>query len=158
MLVSFPPRHHQPPHLILTQHGIRSNHASVSLSFLYSITLHAFQSSSSAHLLLLSRFLLLTLNWSISLDNSEYMRNGDYLPTRWEAQSDAVNIVFNSKTGSNPENNVGVMTMASKTPKVLVTLTQDIGKILSALHDSTIEGNSNIATGVNIAQVSRSEV
>lgn len=85
------------------------------------------------------------------------MRNGDYLPTRWEAQSDAVNIVFNAKTNSNPENNVGVMTMASKTPKVLVTLTQDIGKILSALHDSTIEGNSNVATGINIAQVSREE-
>lgn len=47
-----------------------------------------------------------------SVDNSEYMRNGDFLPTRLQAQQDAVNIVCHSKTRSNPENNVGLMTMA----------------------------------------------
>ena len=31
------------------------------------------------------------------IDNLEYMRNGDYLPTRFEAQADAVNIVFQTK-------------------------------------------------------------
>ena len=48
------------------------------------------------------------------IDNSEYMRNGDYQPTRFEAQADAVNVVFQTKTDSNPENTVGVMTMANK--------------------------------------------
>uniref|UniRef100_A0A4W5P6A6 Proteasome 26S subunit ubiquitin receptor, non-ATPase 4 n=1 Tax=Hucho hucho TaxID=62062 RepID=A0A4W5P6A6_9TELE len=33
-----------------------------------------------------------------SVDNSEYMRNGDFLPTRLQAQQDAVNIVCRSKT------------------------------------------------------------
>lgn len=47
-----------------------------------------------------------------SVDNSEYMRNGDFLPTRLQAQQDAVNIVCHSKTRSNPENNVGLITMA----------------------------------------------
>jgi 26S proteasome regulatory subunit N10 len=42
------------------------------------------------------------------------MRNGDYLPTRWDAQSDAVNIVFDAKTSSNPESRVGLITMAGK--------------------------------------------
>ncbi len=42
------------------------------------------------------------------------MRNGDYTPSRWEVQSDAVNVVFNAKTNSNPENEVGLMTMAGK--------------------------------------------
>lgn len=48
------------------------------------------------------------------IDNSEYMRNGDYPPTRFDSQSDAVNTVFRTKIDSNPENTVGVMTMAGK--------------------------------------------
>ncbi|KAK0552183.1 proteasome regulatory particle base subunit rpn10 [Tilletia horrida] len=87
------------------------------------------------------------------LDNSEWMRNGDYTPSRWEAQTDAVNILFDAKTNSNPENVVGLMTMAGKSPEVLVTLTQDIGKILTALHSSKITGASNLGTGLNIAQL-----
>ncbi|KAE8269302.1 hypothetical protein A4X09_0g3029 [Tilletia walkeri] len=87
------------------------------------------------------------------LDNSEWMRNGDYTPSRWEAQTDAVNMLFDAKTNSNPENVVGLMTMAGKSPEVLVTLTQDIGKILTALHSSKIAGTSNLGTGINIAQL-----
>lgn len=34
---------------------------------------------------------------SCSLDNSEWTRNGDYAPTRAEAQSDAVNLLCNAK-------------------------------------------------------------
>lgn len=48
------------------------------------------------------------------IDNSEYMRNGDYQPTRFSAQSDAITTVFQTKIDSNPENTVGIMTMASK--------------------------------------------
>lgn len=40
------------------------------------------------------------------------MRNGDFLPTRLQAQQDAVNLVCHSKTRSNPENNVGLLTLA----------------------------------------------
>jgi 26S proteasome regulatory subunit N10 len=48
------------------------------------------------------------------IDNSEYMRNGDYLPTRFEAQLDATTTTFRTKIDSNPENTVGIMTMAGK--------------------------------------------
>lgn len=48
------------------------------------------------------------------LDNSEYMRNGDYVPSRFDAQTHAVNTIFQAKIDSNPENTVGVMTMAHK--------------------------------------------
>jgi len=48
------------------------------------------------------------------IDNSEFMRNGDYIPSRFEAQSDAVKTIFQTKIDSNPENTVGVMTMANK--------------------------------------------
>jgi von Willebrand factor type A domain len=50
----------------------------------------------------------------ILLDNSEYMRNGDYQPTRFGALADAVTTVVQTKIDANPENTVGVMTMANK--------------------------------------------
>ncbi|CAG8607336.1 12629_t:CDS:2, partial [Racocetra fulgida] len=87
------------------------------------------------------------------LDNSEWMRNGDYTPTRLEAQKDAVNLVFSSKTQQNPENTVGMLTMAGKSPEVLVTLTSDHGKILTALHKTQIGGKINFTTGIQIAQL-----
>jgi len=89
----------------------------------------------------------------IVIDNSEYMRNGDFQPTRFAAQSDAVSSIFQTKVDSNPENTVGVMTMAGKAPEVLVTPTQDIGKILSALHNTKIGGEADIATGIQVAQL-----
>ncbi|KAF8948280.1 hypothetical protein BGZ47_005752 [Haplosporangium gracile] len=87
------------------------------------------------------------------LDNSEWMRNGDYTPTRLEAQADAVNLIFGAKTQSNPENTVSLMTMAGKSPKVLVTFTADIGKILTALHNVAIGGQVSFSTSVQIAQL-----
>lgn len=48
----------------------------------------------------------------ILLDNSEYAINSDYGSTRWESQLDATKVVFNAKTGSNPESSVGLMTIA----------------------------------------------
>ncbi|KAJ3131889.1 Kinesin-like protein kifc1 [Physocladia obscura] len=89
----------------------------------------------------------------VDLDNSEWMRNGDYTPSRLEAQNDAVNLLFNAKTQSNPENTVGLMTMAGKGPEVLVTLTSEVGKILTALHKIKIAQQANISTGVQIAQL-----
>jgi len=89
----------------------------------------------------------------IIIDNSEYMRNGDYAPTRFGAQSDAVNVIFGRKTNANPENTVGLMTMAGKTPQVLVTPTTDIGKILTGLHTTQISYEADIATSLQVAQL-----
>lgn len=46
------------------------------------------------------------------MDNSDFMRNGDFLPTRLQAQQDAVSLICHSKIRSNPENNVGLLTLA----------------------------------------------
>ncbi|KAI9296911.1 hypothetical protein K502DRAFT_323517 [Neoconidiobolus thromboides FSU 785] len=89
----------------------------------------------------------------IVLDNSEWMRNGDFTPTRLEAQADTLNILFRSKTGSNPENTVGVLSMANKGPEVLVTLTTELGKVLSAVHRMKLGGQANFTTGVQVAQL-----
>ncbi|CZT07196.1 probable 26S proteasome regulatory subunit S5A [Rhynchosporium agropyri] len=89
----------------------------------------------------------------VVVDNSESSRNGDYTPTRYEAQSDAVSLIFSAITQANPESSVGLMSMGGKGPEVLVTLTTDHGKILEGLHrtKSKIRGGSHLATGIQIA-------
>ncbi|CAL7938092.1 unnamed protein product [Xylocopa violacea] len=87
----------------------------------------------------------------ICVDNSDYMRNGDFLPTRLQAQQDAVNLVCHSKTRSNPENNVGLITLANV--EVLATLTSDVGRILSKLHQVQPNGNLCLITGIRIAHL-----
>eukprot|EP00775_Hariotina_reticulata_P006012 gene6012-6250_t len=89
----------------------------------------------------------------VCIDNSEWTRSGDYAPTRFQAQADAVNLLAGAKTQANPENTVGVLIMAGKTPRVLVTPTPDLGKVLNSMTDIVIEGESNIATSVQIAQL-----
>ncbi|EFN52223.1 hypothetical protein CHLNCDRAFT_54537 [Chlorella variabilis] len=89
----------------------------------------------------------------VCVDNSEFTRNGDYAPTRFQAQADAVNLLAGAKTQHHPENTVGVLTMAGKTPQVLVTPTPDLGKVLNAMQEMKIEGDVNLATSVQIAQL-----
>jgi 26S proteasome regulatory subunit N10 len=48
----------------------------------------------------------------LCLDNSEYSRNGDYIPSRLDVQCDAANIICGTKTNMNPENSIGLLTAA----------------------------------------------
>lgn len=91
----------------------------------------------------------------IVVDNSESSRNGDYQPNRFDAQSDAINIIFENITQSNPESSVGLMSMGGKGPEVLSTLTTERGKLLEGLHRTRkkISGTSHLATGIQIASV-----
>jgi 26S proteasome regulatory subunit N10 len=91
----------------------------------------------------------------VVVDNSENSRNSDYTPTRYEAQADAVSVIFSAITQANPESAIGLMSMGGRGPEVLVTLTTDHGKILEALHraKSKIHGESHLATAIQIAGV-----
>jgi 26S proteasome regulatory subunit N10 len=42
------------------------------------------------------------------------MRNGDYTPSRLEAQHDAVNLICGAKIQSNPESTVAVIACAGR--------------------------------------------
>ncbi|WAR20837.1 PSMD4-like protein [Mya arenaria] len=86
-----------------------------------------------------------------NVDNSDYMRNGDFVPTRLQAQQDAVNLVCHSKTRSNPENNVGLIVMSNV--EVLTTLTSDVGRILSKLHQVQPKGEIRFCTAVKVAHL-----
>lgn len=88
----------------------------------------------------------------ICFDNSDYQRNGDYFPSRIHVQKDGINLVCHTKLRSNPENNVGLLTLAN-TVEVLATLTSDVGRILSKMHLVQPTGNINLVTGVRIAHL-----
>eukprot|EP00640_Fibrocapsa_japonica_P001197 CAMPEP_0113937476 /NCGR_PEP_ID=MMETSP1339-20121228/4096_1 /TAXON_ID=94617 /ORGANISM="Fibrocapsa japonica" /LENGTH=428 /DNA_ID=CAMNT_0000940263 /DNA_START=43 /DNA_END=1329 /DNA_ORIENTATION=+ /assembly_acc=CAM_ASM_000762 len=89
----------------------------------------------------------------VCLDNSEWMRNGDYIPTRMESQHDAANLLCGAKIQSNPESTVGVLSMAGRRVELLVSPTDDMGKILASLHEVPIQGRLNLAAAVQIAQL-----
>jgi len=74
-------------------------------------------------------------------------------PSRWEAQADAVNLIFSAKTQANPESSVGLMNMGGKGPEMLVTLTTDFGKLLDGIHRTKIRGSTHLATAIQIAGV-----
>ncbi|ORY82702.1 hypothetical protein BCR37DRAFT_337753, partial [Protomyces lactucae-debilis] len=87
------------------------------------------------------------------VDNSEWAQNGDYTPSRYDAQRDAVHMLFQAKTNANPESAVALMTMGGQGPDVLVTLTDDFGKMLSALHSTKIHGSSHFTTALQVGQL-----
>lgn len=91
----------------------------------------------------------------VVVDNSESSRNGDYQPTRFDSQVDAVNVLFQSIAQRNPESSVGMMSMGGKGPEVLVTLTTEQGKILEGLHRTKkkIGGSSHLKTGIQVAML-----
>jgi len=89
----------------------------------------------------------------VCVDNSEWMRNGDYPPARLDAQQDAVNLVCSAKIQQNPENTVGVLTTGGPSPRVLVTATQDVTAIFSSLHEVKPQGVADVVAGVQKAQL-----
>jgi len=87
----------------------------------------------------------------ICVDNSDFMRNADFVPSRMQSQFDAVNMVARAKARSNPENNVGLLSMADN--RVLVTLTNDVGKIMSKLHSCKPNGSIDLIRGIKVANL-----
>eukprot|EP00118_Oscarella_pearsei_P002420 m.10521 g.10521 ORF g.10521 m.10521 type:complete len:409 (+) comp22390_c0_seq2:128-1354(+) len=86
-----------------------------------------------------------------SVDNSEYTRNGDFFPTRLQAEQDAVNLICQAKHKSNAENNFGLLSLSEH--KVLVTLTSEVGKVLTAMHGVQPKGDISLVTGIRVAQL-----
>lgn len=87
----------------------------------------------------------------IAIDNSEYMRNGDFVATRYDAQATATEYIFQNKINANPENTVGLLSYGGNGPQVLSTLTTDFGKILAGAHGTKISGENHFSSGLQVA-------
>ena len=85
------------------------------------------------------------------MDNSDWTRNGDYHPSRWDSQADAANLIAESKCEKNPENSVGIVSMAGKRVEVHITLTNDLARILNAVKDVKLSQECDFLTSLNIS-------
>ncbi|XP_057668420.1 26S proteasome non-ATPase regulatory subunit 4-like [Diorhabda carinulata] len=87
----------------------------------------------------------------ICVDDSDYMRNGDFPPTRLLAQQDAVYMLTRSKLRSHPENKVGLLSLVNQ--EVLMNLTNDIGRLYSKLHSIQPNGKIDLYRGIKTAHL-----
>ncbi len=89
--------------------------------------------------------------FKFSLDNSDWTRNGDYFPSRWESETSAANLIAENRAERNRENSLGVISMAGKRVEVHVTLTNDLSKILNSIQSIRLSGDCDFITALNIA-------
>lgn len=85
------------------------------------------------------------------MDNSDWTRNGDYHPDRWTSQVEAANLLAENRSERNPENGIGIISMAGKRVQVHVTLTNDLSRILNSVKEIHLSGECDFVTSMNIA-------
>jgi len=87
-------------------------------------------------------------------DCSEWMRNGDLMPTRFESQKDALGVISNAKTEQNQENTIDLISMGGNgKADVLVNCTNDVGRVLAAADKMKIDGKADILVALQTSQL-----
>jgi len=89
----------------------------------------------------------------ICVDSSEYMRNGDFAPTRMAAQMDTIHALCNRKIDSHPENTLGILRSGGSRAEVLLTPTKDMGKILGTLGAVQMGGCMNLKMALQMSNI-----
>ena len=87
----------------------------------------------------------------LCLDNSDWTRNGDYFPSRFQTQIDAGNLIIENRCETNPENSLGIMTMAGKRVEMIATLTNDESRLLGSMNNIPLNGECDIITALKVA-------
>ena len=87
----------------------------------------------------------------LCLDNSDWTRNGDYFPSRFRIQVEAANFIIENRCDANPENSIGIMTMAGKRVEMVTTLTNDESRLLGSINNINLNGESDLISALNIA-------
>lgn len=67
------------------------------------------------------------------MDNSDWGRNGDFPPSRWESLQETVRLLFEAKLQANRESTVGMLTMAGPRVDVLATPCADDGRLQTVI-------------------------
>ena len=87
----------------------------------------------------------------LCIDNSDWTRNGDYIPTRFQTQIEAANLIIENRFETNPENSLGIMTMAGKRVEMISTLTNDESRLLNSMNNIPLNGECDIISALSIA-------
>lgn len=87
----------------------------------------------------------------VVLDTTEYMRNGDYFPSRLAAEREAAFSVFSAKMRQNPQNSVGLMTLSGT---VKVSFVSNSSRFQVGIRETEIEKNEpTLASAIQVAQL-----
>ena len=87
----------------------------------------------------------------LCIDNSDWTRNGDYYPSRFQTQIEAANLIIENRCENNPENSIGIMTMAGKRVEMISTLTNDESRLLHSMSNIPLNGECDITSSLSIA-------
>lgn len=68
-------------------------------------------------------------------------------------QVDSVNMLCSAKVQANAESCVGLLTLAGRSARILITSTRDLGRIFTCMHDVRFDGESNFIAGIQKAQL-----
>lgn len=88
----------------------------------------------------------------ICVDNSDYNINEDLYPDRLVSLKECLNIICENKILS-LDHHVGVLLMAGERCRILVALTNSLGKLLNSIHDIPVNGTCDIVKSLSIAQL-----
>lgn len=86
-----------------------------------------------------------------SIDNSEYMRNADYSPTRFHAFYDCVNALVDAKARDNFESTFALMSLTGF--ELLCSLTTEKSRILNRAHNVPLKGEVDLIRGLRTAEL-----
>ncbi|KAL8455846.1 hypothetical protein Emag_000420 [Eimeria magna] len=89
----------------------------------------------------------------VCLDSSAFARDADLHPTRLAAQLDATSLLANAKLNAHRENAVGIVTMGGDGARVSVAPTSEFGRIHSAFHEISAQGDADFVRGILVAQL-----
>lgn len=89
----------------------------------------------------------------VLVDNSFFARNGDAIPSRFQAQLEGTTAIVNFKMNDNPETSVGMMVMAGKGKQILTTPTNDSAQVLAQYSKIQIQDFLGLARSIQIARL-----
>ena len=87
----------------------------------------------------------------IIADNSECARNGDYMPSRLEAQRDAIQMIQKKKLAGNPESGVGLLALGDAT--MLIAPTSDDLRFHKAVLNLVPTGTVDVTRSIQKSQL-----
>lgn len=92
----------------------------------------------------------------VCVDSSDFMRNGDFFPSRMSGAQEACTLLIGQKMQANPENTIGFLTMGGKACSVRETLTTDVDRVMASNATISVGGQLHFAHGIQIAQLALS--
>lgn len=89
----------------------------------------------------------------VCLDNSEWMRNGDYFPSRMASQTDSALKMCKNIPNGHPESTLGLLAMAGDNVQLLASPTRDVEQLTACFKKVQLGGESSFYNALKVAAI-----